>query len=243
MNLKVKSFFTNTKFIIMASIKIKFRSSATDNRKGALYYQITHKRVTRNIIPNYRTNDNDPRNLRSAINLDVKRIRDIFVQFETLAIEYTADDIVAEYYCRLKELSFNTALTNSIRQLRLIGRIRTSETYTAAFNSFNKFMDNRDIYFDVIDSDLMIKYEAYLKKQNLSLNTISFYMRILRAVYNKGVDCKLTEQNYPFKHVYTGIERTVKRAVSIETIKELKEYDFSRQRTLRIARDLFLFSF
>ena len=227
----------------MASIKIKFRSSTIDNRKGALYYQIIHKRVVRHITPMYRIYENDIKDMRHTINQDIKRIRDIFVHFETLAVEYTADDIVSEYYFRLNELSFNSALINNIKQLKQIGRIRTSETYTAAFNSFNKFMENKDIYFDVIDSNLMIKYEAFLKKQNLTMNTISFYMRILRAVYNKGVESKLTEQNYPFKHVYTGIERTVKRAVSIETIKELKEYDFSRQRTLRIARDLFLFSF
>jgi hypothetical protein len=47
-------------------------------------------------------------------------------------------------------------------------------------------------------------------------------MRILRAVYNKAVEKGMTEQKYPFKHVYTGISKTVKRAISLNDIKRVK---------------------
>ena len=75
------------------------------------------------------------------------------------------------------------------------------------------------------------------------MNTISFYMRILRAVYNRAVEKKLVEQNHPFRHVYTGIDKTVKRAVHIKVIKALKALDLSLRPSLEFARDMFLFSF
>jgi integrase len=89
----------------------------------------------------------------------------------------------------------------------------------------------------------MLLYEAYLKARGVSMNTISFYMRNLRAVYNRAVEKELTPQIYPFRHVYTGVEKTVKRAVPIKTIKALKEQDLSLKPILDYARDMFLFSF
>ena len=35
-------------------------------------------------------------------------------------------------------------------------------------------------------ADLLMEYEAYLKNRGNSPNTISFYMRILKAVYNRA---------------------------------------------------------
>ena len=51
------------------------------------------------------------------------------------------------------------------------------------------------------------------------------------------------EQKYPFKHVYTGISKTVKRAISINDIKRVKQLDLTLRPSLAIARNLFLFSF
>lgn len=68
-------------------------------------------------------------------------------------------------------------------------------------------------------------------------------MRILRAVYNRAVEKELTKQSYPFKHVYTGIDKTIKRAISLKAIKQIKNLDLSLQPSLDFARDMFLFSF
>ena len=128
-------------------------------------------------------------------------------------------------------------------QLRQMGKHRTSETYHATLRSFMQFRENKDILLDEIDSDLMLMYEAWLRNRGLSKNSSSFYMRILRAVYNRAVEKELTSNRNPFKHVYTGIDKTVKRAISLKAIKKIKNLDLSLQPALDFARDMFLFSF
>lgn len=106
-----------------------------------------------------------------------------------------------------------------------------------------RFMHNKDIAIDEIDQKLMGEYENFLKMTGAGLNTVSFYMRIMRAVYNRAVDEGITEQCYPFKKVYTGIARTVKRALRIDDIRRIKNVDLSNEPNLAFARDMFMFSF
>ena len=130
-----------------------------------------------------------------------------------------------------------------IENLRIIGKIRTSETYATTLCSFKRFRKDWDLTLDEMDSNMMMTYEAYLRENGVSSNSSSFYMRILRAVYNRAVEKGLTSQKYPFKHVYTGIDKTVKRAVPLKVIKRIKEMDLSMNRSFDYARDMFLFSF
>lgn len=131
----------------------------------------------------------------------------------------------------------------NIVSLKQSGRLRTSETYKSALNSFMKFMRGKDIPLNRMDAALMAEYEAYLREHGACMNTVSFYMRILRAVYNRAVDEGMTKQRFPFKHVYTGVEKTVKRAIPFEIIKQLKAMDLSDCRSMEFARDMFMFSF
>ena len=130
-----------------------------------------------------------------------------------------------------------------INGLKRLGKVRTVETYTSTLNSFIRFMDGKDIPLGDTDSDLMTAYETWLKSKDISMNTISFYMRILRATYNRAVEKGLVTQRFPFKHVYTGVERTMKRAVPLRVIKQLITLDLSLHPAKRFARDMLLLSF
>ena len=123
------------------------------------------------------------------------------------------------------------------------GRVRTSETYLATLSSFRKFRDNEDVLLKNIDSQLLETYETYLRHRNLAPNTISFYMKHLRAVYNRAVDDGLIMDRHPFKRVNTSIEKTPKRAISLNTIRKIKSMDLEGSPSKLFARDMFLFSF
>ena len=126
---------------------------------------------------------------------------------------FTADDVVSAFNGGHYSLSFPVFMREVINGLKRLGKIRTGETYTSTLNNFMRFMEGRDVLPNDMDSDLMVAYEAWLESGGVSMNTISFYMRNLRAVYNRAVEKGLTVQRFPFKHVYTGVEKTTKRAV------------------------------
>lgn len=67
-------------------------------------------------------------------------------------------------------------------------------------------------------------------------------MRILKAVYNRAVEDGLVELRYPFKSVYTKVEKTMKRALSLNDIRRIKGLDLSLN-PIDYARDMFLFCF
>ena len=96
---------------------------------------------------------------------------------------------------------------------------------------------------DCITSETMEGYEAWHRKRGVAPNTISFYTRILRAVYNRAVEDDIIENRNPFRHVYTGVDKTVKRALPLALIKKIKVLDLSLIPTLDYARDMFLMSF
>lgn len=248
----------------MASVKVKFRPSSIDGKEGSIYYQVIHNRVVRQIRTDYRIFENEwddkastvsfpiltsterKNHLQSVANhiaWDFKRLKAIISLHDKRRESYTADDIVAKFDKQANEQSLFSFMQEVIGQLKRLNRVRTSETYAATLSSFMKFRDGQDILLCEIDSDTMMLYEAWLKAKGICPNTVSFYMRILRAVYNRAVEKELVEQKHPFKHVYTGIDKTVKRAVPLKAIKRIKELDLTLKPHLDYARDMFLFSF
>lgn len=135
-------------------------------------------------------------------------------------------------------------MQEQIERLRGQGKERTVETYQSALNSFMKFRDGIDLCFDEMDADLMEHYETEMRStHHLSRNTTSFYMRILRCVYRKAVGEGLALPADPFENVYTGVDKTSKRAATLTDIKHIKQLDLSDHKSLEFARDIFLFSF
>ena len=130
-----------------------------------------------------------------------------------------------------------------IAKLKQNGRIRTAETYKATLNSFKKFRNDEDMMLDSLNSEIMEAYEAWHHNRGVAPNTISFYTRILRAVYNRAVENDIIENRNPFKHVYTGVDKTIKRALPLAVIKKIKALDLSSTPASDFARDMFMMSF
>lgn len=177
------------------------------------------------------------------IQIDIRHFDKIISTLEHYSATYSTDDVIAEFVADNPENYLFSFMEGVIANLKTLGKIRTSETYAATLCSFKRFREDRDVPLDDLDSDMMMAYEAYLKNNGVSPNSSSFYMRNLRAVYNRAVEKDLTSQRFPFKHVYTGVDKTVKRAVPLKVIKKIKEKDFTMNPTFDFARDMFLMSF
>ena len=244
----------------MTSIKIKFRPSTVDGKEGGIYFQIIHNRVVRQLNTEYKlfaeewnaelesivikgSRSNFLLGIQERLSWDATRLEKVVHTLETERRRFTADDVITMFHKLTKESSLFTFMHGVIAQLKQLSKTRTSETYTATLKSFMAFRESQDVPLDGISSDMMLLYEAHLKTRDVSMNTISFYMRNLRAVYNRAVEKGLTPQNNPFRHVYTGVDKTIKRAIPIKEIKALKELDLSLKPSLNFARDMFMFSF
>ena len=141
------------------------------------------------------------------------------------------------------QISVFEFMDNIIFDLKQSGKNRTSETYQSTSNSFKRFRNDKDLTFAELNAQMIMSYESYLKDNGICLNSSSFYMRTFRAIYNKAVNYNLTKQQFPFKKVYTGIDKTIKRSVSLNTIRVIKSIDLSSDSSLDFARNMFLFSF
>lgn len=132
-----------------------------------------------------------------------------------------------------------------VKKLKILKDRKKSKvkSYTTTLKSFSRFRNDKELLPEEVNSDIIEAYETYLESVKVCPNTISFYMRNLRAIYNRAVAKELTVQRFPFKQVYTGIDKTVKRAVSIEVIRQIRDLDLTLHPSMEYARDMFLFSF
>ena len=105
------------------------------------------------------------------------------------------------------------------------------------------FRDGVDISLRAIDAQLIDAFESHLHRHGLSPNTCSFYLRTLRALYNRAVDLGHTRDSRPFRHAYTGNAQTPKRALKADALRRLASADLSDAPSLAFARDAFLMSF
>ncbi len=227
-----------------------------------MYYQVIHHRIARQINTGYKLYaqewDNStsevvvPRNtkeerfryltsLRSRMEKDASRLRGILVRLDRFGASYTAEEVV-ELYNTPPENGVLAYTRRLIASLEVADKQRTAETYTTVLNSFRRFLGDRDVYLGDMDSGLMMEYEGFLKTAGVCQNTISFYMRNLRAIYNRAVEEELTAQRNPFKHVYTGIGKTAKRAVTLKVVRQVRDLKLTDP-LMDYARDMFLFSF
>lgn len=248
----------------MVEFKIDFKVSCPKSQEGMVYYQVSYKRTMKQICTGYKlylhewdkrsseivfSSFSEERNaylqvLQTKIANDKWILKRIIAVWEKRGASYTAKEVV-QAFMRHQEgsLLLSSFMEKVMEQLRRAGKVRTSETYRSTLNSFMRFRKDEEVLLEEIDSDLMMDYETWLKSNGISMNTVSFYMRILRATYNRAVENNLIAQQYPFKHVYTGIAKTVKRAIPFRLIKRLKSMDLSSNKMYSFARDMFLFSF
>lgn len=248
----------------MATVKTKLRLSTVAGRPSSIIYQITHRRIVRQITTDYKVFPEDcktgvsmiisvndeamgrlrvPRIISQKIRWDLERLNMIISKYENGHCEYSADMIVDAFQCMEKELSLFNIMQKSIIRLLQQNRIGTAKNYSAALGSFRNFRCNEDIPIDAIDYAVIEDYQSYLRMKGLALNSISFYMRILRAVYNHSVESGIISDRKPFRHVFTGMEKTFKRAISIKNIRFIKDLDLSFKPNLEFARDMFMFLF
>ena len=244
----------------MTSIKLKFRPSTTPGKEGSIVFQLIYGRTVRRITSRYKIfagewngevgrialpTPSSPRyahlvSVESALQWELNRLQRMVQE----SVPVNLDEIAANFSSGIDAMdSVFNFIRRQIHHKEQIGKVRSSETYRSMLNSFTCFRKGVDLTFDMMDGMLMELYEAWMRKCGLTRNSTSFYMRILRTNYKLAVEKGVTPDRHPFRKVYCGIDKTVKRSLPFSEIKKISALDLSRKPSMDFARDMFMFSF
>ena len=121
-----------------------------------------------------------------------------------------------------------------IGRLRKEGRHSTAHVYKNALFSFSKFCGISNVSFRQVTRERLRCYGQYLNECGLKPNTISTYMRMLRSIYNRGVEAGNTSY-VPrlFSDVYTGVDVRQKKALPAAELHRLLYEDPKSERLRR----------
>ncbi len=241
----------------MARVKVKLRPSKVVGKAGVIYYQITHNRKTQQITTKLRVQPSDwdseeeelvhsaPNRsmIQNRIDGDVALLRRVISDLDSSGMDYSIEDIINRYKSPQSHILVLDYMRTQVEQLQATNRLGTAKNYEKTMCSFGEFLGDVRLPLSALTEQVVTDYNSFLIRRGLVRNSVSFYMRVLRAVYNKAVRQKLIEQQHPFMEVYTGIDRTRKRAVSESIIAQLHRLELEEGTPLALCRDMFIFSY
>lgn len=173
----------------------------------------------------------------------LSRLRDIVDRFQKEGKPYTAQDITetGKYGGNCRCLS--TFARQVVRELESAGRFGTARSYRSLASAWSKFSRGDRFLFSQLDSRTVAAFGEYLSQRGNKRNTVNFYLRTLRALYNRArLYHYAPVQRNPFKDIPFKTARTPKLAIDRNLLRSLAGSDFGDEK-LNEARDMFLFSF
>ncbi len=182
------------------------------------------------------------RELRKMKNMIHTRIR----QLERTTEPFTVEDVLAQFTRANVRRQFYILryIDTQIERKKKLKKEGTAAAYKSTRSSLAKFLDGSDIRMLEIDLRFIRRYEDFLYNNGVAENTVSYYLRNLRTLYNQAVvDGYHPHGEYPFVKAQTRPAKTVKRALSREDLQALANLKLEDAPELKFARDLYLFSF
>lgn len=230
----------------MTSYGFCFRASTkTGDHPGRLYLRVVHGGASASVTTEYRVWPNEwdaatrqlkishhssprARELMAyqwAMHGDMRRLESVIAELERQG-PYTAGDVTAKYRA-LTNMGMSKYAEKLAQELEEGGCNSTARTYRNAVARFKEFKGGRDVNFECITPQAVREFQMSLKSKGLSANTVAFYIRTLRVIYNKAIsDMHIphTGEN-PFAGIFTGVAPTRKRALTMKEIATLSDLD------------------
>lgn len=158
--------------------------------------------------------------------------------------DFTVDDVVCAYRSHNDKSRFFVYADFRMAELTCAGKHGTASNYRAAVNAFERYLGARDLLLDDLTRKTLEDFMAFQSRQGNTANTVAFYVKQLRALYNKAADEGYVHTaSNPFHRVKLKGEKTPKRAISKQEISRISGLCLEGKHPhLELARDLFMFS-
>lgn len=132
------------------------------------------------------------------------------------------------------------AFDKHIKELREEKRIGTAVSYECAKASIQVF--KKELKFADVTPEFLRKYENWMLSNEKSITTIGIYLRSLRTIFNRvSIDKSL----YPFgkgqKKYSIPTGKNIKKALSLEEIGKIFNYEAPANSTIEMAKDYWIF--
>ncbi len=252
-------------FYPMSKISLFLRPSARVSGEGVLCFRLSHAGATAVVSTGVRIFSHEWSSRTMAVNPDaavssarlqtlqavasdmqvhLQRLHGVFDTFSRSGSPFHVSQVAQVFRYSLGAAGFVAYAHDLIFRMLHSGSRITAERYRTSLNSFCRFLGHTpDIPFPEFNSALLHSYERWLHLQGVTANTSSFYLRNLRAVFNRAVADGVAAAASPFSQVFTGVSKTVKRAIDIDTLRALKCMPLPQGSYADLARSLFFFSF
>lgn len=131
-----------------------------------------------------------------------------------------------------------------ILELKEDNKIGNAWVYESALRALKRFHVDDSLYFEQIDFEFLENFNRFLMKREVKHNTVFFYIRTLRAFYNKAIKLKIVDRSlYPFHNIKLKAEKTKKRAIDKSLITAIINLELSKDSSIWHVRNWFMMSF
>ena len=137
----------------------------------------------------------------------------------------------------MKQNSLTDFMNEVIVELQQEGRFATANIYKYALRAFTQSVGGGEIFWGGLNRRALHRFQTYLEDLQKSYNTISTYIRALRAVYNRAVDRGLVAGELRlFANLKTGVTSEKKRAVTASQMQKLVHTPENRKLSPKICQ-------
>jgi len=229
------------------------------NKEGKvnIKIRITHKRTIKYFASNFYVFPSEFDNEKGLVKkknpnagfINFELQKNIF-EFQKRIVEFPSNITPEMLFAHLQytnetatNIDFFALLEQKIKHLNEIGKLgsaRINESTNKILTKYEKktFLDFREIDFNFLKS-----FENFMQTEGLKTNSIGVHMRNVRAIYNQAIDEQIISlEFYPFRRFKIKKEKTIKRSLTIDQLKTIKNTHFD-DKYLAFAKDYFFLTF
>lgn len=131
-----------------------------------------------------------------------------------------------------------------IELLKKAGKAGNAICYSCAINKLKSFSGNRNLLFEDVTYKFLSEFNASLLKEGIKVNSISVYLRTIRALFNKAIKEGIINNSiYPFHAFKIKNEKTLNRTLSLNEMRRIASLELQKDTPIWHWRNYFLLSF